>query len=195
MKTVDKVRVEEIVASLEKDSDLYYKIKNKEEAYLFSSTLNSNNYFNFMQEFVGLFENGKDCLSLYRGYDYEDYALVDENEALEIIKVKYEPAKTIKNPTYDDLKPLFNNTDPKDVEHVDLYDTVEKPKHYNVFEKETICTIKDLLDNNDNYNGFESYCIGNSLKYIFRAGLKGDYYEDLEKARYYINKILEGDES
>lgn len=101
-------------------------------------------------------------------------------------EVNYELTKKIVNPTYDDLKPLFVDEEP-----VDLYDTVERPKHYNVFEKEVIFTIKDLLDNNNNYKGFDNYCIGNALKYIFRAGLKGDFKQDLEKARYYINKILE----
>ena len=102
--------------------------------------------------------------------------------------------KTV-NPTYDDLKPIFSDAEQKEIEDLaDDYDPVERPKHYNVFEREVIYVIKDLLDNNDNYSGFESYCIGNSLKYIFRAGLKGDYCEDLEKARYYIDKILEGGE-
>ena len=221
----------EIVASLAKDSGLYYKIKNKEEAEWFANTLFNHGYgySDDNDKFVEWFEGGRDCLIIYKGYEYKDYVLVVENVALNTYKVRYEPpkhikcrisddnstayspdsetykwagrgAKTIVNPTYDDLKPLFSDTKPKEVEDVDLdialeYDTVERPKHYNVFEKEVIYTIKDLLDNNNNYKGFDNYCIGNSLKYIFRAGLKGDYYEDLEKARYYINKILEGKES
>jgi len=40
-----------------------------------------------------------------------------------------------------------------------------------------------------------SFCLGNAVKYIWRAGLKGDALEDLEKARWYIereiNKIKE----
>ena len=191
----------EIFASLAKDSNLYYKIKNKEEAEWFANTLFNHGYGNSddRDRFVEWFESGRDCLIVYKGYTYKDYALVYEDTTLATGGVKYEPSKTFVNPTYDDLKPLFSDTKPKEVEDVDLdialeYDTVERPKHYNVFEKEVIYTIKDLLDNNNNYKGFDNYCIGNSLKYIFRAGLKGNYYEDLEKARYYINKILEGKE-
>lgn len=133
---------------------------------------------NFMLDYFGkegsitAYNKGENCIVSFDGDEWE---------------FKKEWLEEVKNPTYDDLKPLFINTD----SHVDLYDTVERPKHYNIFEKEVIYTIKDLLDNNNNYKGFDSYCIGNSLKYIFRAGLKGDFYEDLEKARYYIDKILE----
>ena len=189
----------EIFASLEEDYDLYYKIKNEEEAEWFANELLNHGYSNSRDEFLESFDKGRDCLSLYKGYEYRDHLLTNEDIMMSLDKVRCEPTKTIVNPTYDDLKPLFSDTKPKEVEDVDLdialeYDTVERPKHYNVFEKEVIYTIKDLLDNNNNYKGFDNYCIGNSLKYIFRAGLKGNYYEDLEKARYYINKILEGKE-
>ena len=40
------------------------------------------------------------------------------------------------------------------------------------------------------------FCRGNAIKYIWRAGLKGDELEDLKKARQYIdieiNKVLSG---
>lgn len=36
-----------------------------------------------------------------------------------------------------------------------------------------------------------NFCIGNVLKYIIRAGKKGDYLEDLLKAKYYIEKEIE----
>ena len=192
----------EIFASLAKDSNLYYKIKSKEEAELFSDILYSNNRLLVRRYFMDSFESGKDCLILFMHKGFKDYSLVTEDEALSLDAVNYELTKKIVNPTYDDLLPLFNDTVLKEISEVYLdkvdsdtvkdYDTVEKPKHYNVFEKEVIYTIKDLLDNNENYTRFESYCIGNSLKYIFRAGLKGSYCEDLEKAKYYINKILEG---
>ena len=32
---------------------------------------------------------------------------------------------------------------------------------------------------------------GNALKYIMRAGAKGDPVEDLKKARHYIDKLIE----
>lgn len=36
-----------------------------------------------------------------------------------------------------------------------------------------------------------NFCLGNALKYIWRAGLKGDAIEDLEKARWYLAREIE----
>lgn len=36
-----------------------------------------------------------------------------------------------------------------------------------------------------------SYCIGNAIKYLWRAGKKGDAVEDLKKAAWYINREIE----
>lgn len=33
--------------------------------------------------------------------------------------------------------------------------------------------------------------LGNAIKYLSRAGLKGDYLEDLKKARWYLNREIE----
>jgi hypothetical protein len=35
------------------------------------------------------------------------------------------------------------------------------------------------------------FCIGNAIKYLRRAGLKGDAVEDLEKARWYIDREIQ----
>lgn len=32
-----------------------------------------------------------------------------------------------------------------------------------------------------------NFCLGNAIKYIWRAGQKGDAIEDLEKARWYLD--------
>jgi hypothetical protein len=39
----------------------------------------------------------------------------------------------------------------------------------------------------------EAFCfnLGNAIKYIWRAGLKGDGIEDLRKAAWYINREIE----
>ena len=42
---------------------------------------------------------------------------------------------------------------------------------------------------------YMNFCLGNAVKYIWRAGMKGDAIEDLQKARFYIDreiKRLEG---
>ena len=35
------------------------------------------------------------------------------------------------------------------------------------------------------------FCLGNAVKYIWRADLKGDAIEDLKKARWYIDREIE----
>lgn len=36
-----------------------------------------------------------------------------------------------------------------------------------------------------------NFCLGNAIKYIWRAGMKGDAVTDLEKARWYIDREIE----
>jgi hypothetical protein len=35
------------------------------------------------------------------------------------------------------------------------------------------------------------FCLGNTVKYIARAGLKGDLLQDLKKARWYLDHEIE----
>lgn len=35
-----------------------------------------------------------------------------------------------------------------------------------------------------------NFCIGNAIKYLWRAGLKGDAVEDLQKAHWYIEREI-----
>lgn len=35
------------------------------------------------------------------------------------------------------------------------------------------------------------FCLGNAVKYLARAGKKGDALEDLKKARWYLNREIE----
>lgn len=36
-----------------------------------------------------------------------------------------------------------------------------------------------------------NFCVGNAIKYLWRAGQKGDYVQDLEKAKWYIEREIE----
>jgi len=36
-----------------------------------------------------------------------------------------------------------------------------------------------------------NFCLGNAVKYIWRAGLKGEAVEDLQKAAWYIQREIE----
>ena len=60
--------------------------------------------------------------------------------------------------------------------------TVDHPVHYNAHPAGIECI--DVVE----HFGFN---IGNAIKYLWRAGLKGERTEDLSKARWYIERELE----
>lgn len=63
-----------------------------------------------------------------------------------------------------------------------MTDLINRPPHYtnhpSGVEAITIC---------EHHN----FCIGNALKYLWRAGLKDPALEDLKKARWYIDREIE----
>lgn len=61
-------------------------------------------------------------------------------------------------------------------------DPVNSPPHYTDGGIEAIDYIRAKLGP----DGFRSYCVGNALKYVSRAGKKGDAGEDLRKAKVYL---------
>lgn len=61
-------------------------------------------------------------------------------------------------------------------------DNVDHPKHYRAHPSGVECiTITEHM----NFN------LGNAVKYIWRAGEKGDAIEDLRKAAWYVNREIE----
>ena len=67
-----------------------------------------------------------------------------------------------------------------------MSDNINHPSHYTNGEVECIDAIKSALTPEE----FRGYCKGNVIKYSFREKYKGGD-EDLQKARWYINKLLE----
>lgn len=63
-------------------------------------------------------------------------------------------------------------------------DNVNHPAHYKVGGIETI----DFLEAKLTPEEFRGYLRGNILKYLSRAGSKGNYEEDMLKARWYLNR-------
>jgi len=57
---------------------------------------------------------------------------------------------------------------------------VNNPAHYNKYSHEVI----ELTEQFD-------FCMGNVLKYIIRAPYKGKYHEDMQKAAWYLKRIVE----
>lgn len=64
---------------------------------------------------------------------------------------------------------------------------VDHPSHYNNGKVECIDGIEAACTN---LNGFEGFCTGNAIKYLWRWKSKGGK-EDLKKAKWYIDKMLE----
>lgn len=64
-------------------------------------------------------------------------------------------------------------------ERKDLLDAVNNPKHYQGKSLESIDVIEDFG------LGFH---LGNAIKYILRAGKKGDKIQDLKKAIWYLER-------
>lgn len=66
--------------------------------------------------------------------------------------------------------------------------SVNHPSHYNQGGMEVWDAIKAFTSN---LSGAEAFYAGNAIKYILRWDKKNDI-EDLEKAKVYIDKIIEG---
>ena len=61
---------------------------------------------------------------------------------------------------------------------------VNHPDHYNSGQYEAIDVIDDA--------GFgEGFCLGNALKYILRARHKENYIEDIKKAKWYLEYLIQ----
>ena len=70
---------------------------------------------------------------------------------------------------------------------VDDKSVVDHPAHYTSGDVECIDAIKSCMVG---LNGFEGFCIGNAIKYLWRWKQKGGV-TDLEKAKWYIDKVIE----
>ena len=65
-------------------------------------------------------------------------------------------------------------------------DNVNRPVHYMHGKKETIDVICDCMTNDE----FHGYLKGNILKYVARYKFKGEPLEDLQKAQWYLNRLV-----
>jgi len=60
-------------------------------------------------------------------------------------------------------------------------DIVNKPAHYTAHPSGVECiTVTEHF----------SFLRGNAIKYLWRAGIKGDEIEDLKKARWYVDREI-----
>lgn len=61
-------------------------------------------------------------------------------------------------------------------------DPVNHPEHY---QKASIAVIIEPIQLAEMYD----FCIGNAIKYILRAPYKGNEKQDLEKAKWYLDRV------
>ena len=62
-----------------------------------------------------------------------------------------------------------------------MNDKVNNPRHYNSHPSGIDCiSITEHM----------SFCLGNVIKYVWRADLKGETIEDLEKAKWYLEREI-----
>lgn len=69
---------------------------------------------------------------------------------------------------------------------VESLDTKVHPEHYTYSKYECINVLKDILGE----EGFKEFCRGNVFKYLWRYNHKNGK-EDLLKAKYYLEKLVE----
>lgn len=62
------------------------------------------------------------------------------------------------------------------------FDLVDHPPHYTNHPSGVEC-----IEVTEHMN----FCLGNAVKYLWRAGEKGNYVQDLQKAIWYINREIE----
>lgn len=67
-----------------------------------------------------------------------------------------------------------------------MYDPVHHPLHYKQHPSGVECI--DITEH-------MSFCLGNAVKYIWRADLKGSSIQDLEKAKWYLEREIKRRES
>ena len=68
----------------------------------------------------------------------------------------------------------------------EYFDNVVRPAHYLHGKKETIEVIRDCMTSDE----FHGYLKGNILKYVSRYKFKGEPLEDLQKAQWYLNRLI-----
>jgi hypothetical protein len=67
------------------------------------------------------------------------------------------------------------------------FDEVDKPEHYNSGKVECIEAIKASMSAEE----YKGYLKGNTIKYLWRYQYKGKPVQDLKKAQWYLNKLIE----
>lgn len=124
-----------------------------------------------------------ECLPKYSKVPKKKEEVVKSEE--EVVKAKEEPGKNTEETHIEDCKKLtvYTPTIKRADEQVIRieHDAVNHPSHYTRGKIEVIDFIEDQQ---------LPYHLGNVVKYVARAGYKGDKLEDLKKARWYLDRYI-----
>ena len=80
---------------------------------------------------------------------------------------------------------VHSKADLKELKSKKTVDMVNSPSHYNEFGIECIDAIQASTG-----EGFQSYLQGNIMKYLWRYRYKGKPIEDLQKAEWYLARLI-----
>ena len=106
--------------------------------------------------------------------DVKDYPLHDKKSTTTTMPFLH--------PSEEDIKFISHSTRNK----LDENNTVNNPYHYNKKGIECIAAIEASMTNKE----FKGYLKGNIIKYEWRYTYKGKPLEDLEKAQWYLEKLI-----
>jgi hypothetical protein len=85
------------------------------------------------------------------------------------------------------MKQVMEQSDSKQMwPSEDAVDMVNSPPHYNQTGIECVQAISAATG-----DGFKYYLQGNIMKYLWRFDYKGKPLEDLKKAQWYLDKLIE----
>ena len=73
-----------------------------------------------------------------------------------------------------------------------VFDNVDLPAHYQLIPEKGVEVIDVVNVVTERFGGSDGYKIGNVLKYLLRAGQKGDALQDLKKAKKYLSWLIGG---
>lgn len=116
-----------------------------------------------------------------------------DERLMNLLKIRYEIGKSDekqgKNEFHGEKCSIKNNNVYPETYWIDKnnHDAVNHPSHYCTGGIECIDVIKATSQGMD---GIEAFCHGNAMKYLFRWKQKNGV-EDLKKARWYIDKLIE----
>ena len=116
----------------------------------------------------------------------------------DFITAVYEKAKNINNNSLSNIYDIeknydiiFGKTSETKDEKIEKKseDMVNHPSHYTHGGVECIDAITSALSSYE--DSVDSWLVGQVIKYLWRAPLKGKYDEDIHKAQFYLNRLVE----